>query len=287
MWVDYALRQAASFAFTLLRLLPLQRNNRSAGPIIPATGPCLISLTSHGKRLRTVHYTIESLAKGAVKAPIELWLDPEDYDAEWPAPLQRLAARGLRIRRSDGHYGPHTKYWGAFREVVGTGTTVVTVDDDMIYPVWFLQRLLYVAALRDDIVVAYRAHRIELRDGALLPYVKWSACNSCAPSVLHFATGVSGVLYPPSLIDYVVRQGDVFMQLCPTADDVWLHACELRSHHRVRQAYAQPRAFALVPAFRLTGLVRGNLTGGNDQQINRVYTAQDIAMLMEASAEQD
>lgn len=288
MWIGYAVRQLISVFLTLLRMLPLMLRNRLSRARIPAQGPVVISLTTHGRRINYVHYTIESIARGHVQAPIVLWLDAADFDAEWPPALHRLVGRGLQIRRSDGAYGPHTKYWGQFREVLGSDIRVATVDDDMIYPEWFLQRLLFIGELRTDAVVAYRAHRIELRGGELLPYVKWTAADTSAASFLHFATGVSGVLYPPSFIEYVVAQGDVFLDTCRRADDVWLHVCALRSGHPVRQVYAQPRHFAVIPTTQGGALVLGNtLMGGNDEQIARVYGPEDVALLRAASELED
>lgn len=287
-WIGYAVGQFASFFLTLLRMIPLALANRLSRSRVPREGEVIISLTSHGNRINRVHYTLESIFRGHEKAPVVLWLDRADYEAEWPVTLRRLVTRGLQVRCSDGDYGPHTKYWGQFREVAGSGTRVVTVDDDMIYPEWFLQRLLFIGDLRLDAVIAYRAHRIELREGKMLPYTKWTAADTCAASVLHFATGVSGVMYPASFIDYVVAQGDVFTGLSPRADDVWLHACALRSGHPIRQVYAQPRHFAVVPTTQVGALVVGNtLMGGNDEQIRRVYTQEDMNLLLGAHDRED
>ena len=288
MWISYVIRQVASTFLTLLRMLPLAGRNRFSRRQIPFDGDVVVSLTTHGKRLNQAYFTIESIARGHQKAPIVLWLDEPDFNSEWPDTIRRLVKRGLKVRCSDGMYGPHTKYWNLFRLVQGTGVRVVTVDDDMIYPEWFLQRLQFIGDLRNDAVVAYRAHRIELRDEKMLPYVKWTAADTSEASFLHFATGVSGVLYPTSFIDYVVEQGDVFLKTCKRADDVWLHVCALRSGHPVRQVYAQPRHFAVVPTTQVGALVVGNtLMGGNDEQIAKVYDAEDIARLIEASRVED
>lgn len=289
MWIDYVAHQVATAVPNFLRSVPLMVGNRVSRRRIPATSAenVIISLTSHGKRLRHVHLTIESIVRGNLSAPVILWLDPEDFDAEWPPSLRRLVARGLDVRRSPGHFGPHTKYWGTFQEVAGTGTRVVTVDDDMIYPEWFLERLLFIAQLRSDCVVAYRAHRIELRDDRLLPYKKWSAANTSDASLLHFATGVSGVFYPADFVAYVVAQGEAFMEVSPRADDVWLHVCALRSNHPVRQVFSHPRNFAVNPPAQREALRVGNLSGGNDVQISRAYTADDVARLVEIAAAED
>lgn len=290
MWIDYVAKQVAIAVPNFLRSLPLMVGNRISRRRVPQTSPdnVIISLTSHGARLRHVHLTIESIVRGNVTAPIVLWLDGPDYDSEWPPQLRRLVDRGLTVKRSDGRYGPHTKYWGTFREVAGTGTRVVTVDDDMIYPEWFLERLLFIAQLRGDCVVAYRAHRIELRGGKMLPYKKWSPANTSDASLLHFATGVSGVLYPAAFIEYSVAQGDVFMQVSPRADDVWLHLLALRSNHQVRQVFSHPRSFAVNPPAQRDALVHGNTVGGgNDEQIKNAYTDEDVAHLCAISAEED
>ncbi|AWB81181.1 glycosyltransferase [Corynebacterium yudongzhengii] len=290
MWVDYVVKQVATAVPNFLRSLPLMLDNRLSRRRIPQSSPedVIISLTSHGVRLRHVHLTIESIARGNTTAPIVLWLDDCDYDSEWPPQLRRLVERGLQIKRSDGRFGPHTKYWCTFREVEGTGRRVVTVDDDMIYPEWFLERLLFIAQLRSDCVVAYRAHRIELRDGALLPYRKWTPANTSDASFLHFATGVSGVYYPAAFVTHTVAQGERFLEVSPRADDVWLHLMALRSGHRVRQVFSRPRSFAVNPPAQRDALVHGNtMGGGNDEQIGRAYSDADVERLCAIAKEED
>lgn len=290
MWTDYVVKQVVAAVPNLLRSIPLMVANRISRRQVPSTSidDVVVSLTSHGSRLRHVHLTIESIARGNVTAPIVLWLDRTDYEGDWPPSLRRLVDRGLTVRCSDGNYGPHTKYWGTFLDVEGTGKRVVTVDDDMIYPEWFLERLLFISQLRSDIVVCYRAHRMELRDGRLLPYKKWSAVDTSAASHLHFATGVSGVLYPTGFVSYVVAAGERFMEVSPRADDVWLHLCALRSGFQVRQVFTHPRSFAVNPPAQREALVRGNtLGGGNDEQIGKAYTDEDVACLVSAAEVED
>lgn len=248
----------------------------------------VISLTTHGTRLNKVFYAIESLARGTVQAPIVLWLDEPDFNRKWPRSLRRLVRRGLEVRCSDGMFGPHTKYWPMFREVVGTGKRVATADDDIIYPIWWLDRLLETQAHRPDSVVCYRAHRIEMRDGDILPYAKWTSVDNCSPSFLHFATGVSGVLYPIVAIDALVAAGDSFLTVTPKADDIWLHAVELRNGIKVRQVFGYSRNFAIVPSTQLNGLIILNiLGGGNDEQMKKVYTDADKAVLQAAADEEE
>lgn len=166
-WINYVLGQVVSFFFTLLRMVPLAWLNRFSHTWFPETGEVIISLTSPGDRLKQAHYTLESIARGFVKAPVVLWLDQPDFDSKWPRSLCRLVKRGLQVRCSDGRYGPHTKYWGQFRQVAGSSARITTIDDDMIYPEWFLQRLFFIGNLRGE---------------KILPYLKWTAADTSRAS---------------------------------------------------------------------------------------------------------
>lgn len=217
MWVDYAARQAVAQIGAVARLPSLRLAVRSERFEFPADGHTVISLTSHGARLRTVHHTLASLLVGTRRVPTILWLDAEDFDAPWPEPLRELVERGLQVRRSDGHYGPHTKYYGTFRQLAGTGTSVITVDDDVLYPRWFVEKLVV-----DPLAVtAYRAHEIALVGEGFAPYTQWRSVRTTAPSPRHFATGVSGVAYPPAMVDFVAAQGDAFLRAASySAEDI-------------------------------------------------------------------
>lgn len=284
MWIDYALRQALRTAGTIARQPGLRLATRAKSLSFPQEGDTVISLTTHGQRLSTAVYCISSLLVGTRKLPVILWLDAEDYDRPWPAALTRLTDRGLQVRRSDGHYGPHTKYFGTFQELTGTGTRVITVDDDMMYPRWFVDKLLNAADADPECVVAYRAHTIELDGGAIAPYKDWSTTYTTAPSHLHFATGVSGVMYPASMVDYVAARGTEFADKAPSADDVWLNNCALRSGHQVRQVFPHPREFSVIPLSQRNALVRQNRwRGGNDAQIAQTYSSDDVERLIDAS----
>lgn len=284
MWIDYAARQVLATAWTVARQPGLRLATHAAHLSFPQHGDTVISLTSHGRRLSSAVYCISSLLAGTHRLPVYLWLDEEDYYRPWPAALDRLKERGLQVRCSDGKYGPHTKYYGAFQEFAGTGTRVITVDDDMMYPRWFVDKLLNAADADRECVVAYRAHTITLADGDIAAYKLWTATYTTEPSERHFATGVSGVLYPPSMVDYVAGLGTEFQEKAPTADDVWLNNCALRSDHLVRQVYPHPREFSVIPFSQKGALVRSNRwRGGNDAQIAATYTREDVEKLLAAA----
>lgn len=204
-------------------------NHRSPSPII-GDGDANVSLTSYGKRIATVWKTIETIGGGTVKPRrIILWLDDAAALADPPAPLKRLRARGLEIR-SCRDYGPHKKYFPYVCEVFPDEPerTLVTADDDVFYPPNWLEELL--AAHRPDGVTAFRA-RVR-SDG---PYRSWPNCTTTEPSERVFATGVSGVAYPPILLDALRDRGDKFTEVCPFADDFWLHFAAVATGVPIRQ----------------------------------------------------
>ena len=283
MWIDYALRQALGGVGALLRAPQLRVAARKSPARFPQEGSTVISLTSHGPRLKSAVVAISSLLVGTKRLPVYLWLDKEDFEGEWPKGLHALVEHGLQVRCSDGHYGPHTKYYGTFQEFAGTGTRVITVDDDMMYPKWFAEKLLNASDADPNNVVAYRAHEIVLQDGRLAPYKQWKSVQDTDPDPRHFATGVSGVAYPPAMVDAVAAQGTAFLECAPHADDIWLNRCALRTGHYVRQVFPHPREFSMVPASQGVALVRGNLRGGNDAQLRATYAQEDLGLLIDAA----
>ncbi|TVS23876.1 glycosyltransferase [Corynebacterium sanguinis] len=284
MWIDYAARQAIISLGAFVRAPRLKLAAEASPLSFPQEGSTVISLTTHGDRMATSVASIASLLMGTQLLPVFLWLDRADFESDWPEGLRGLVDRGLQVRCSDGAFGPHTKYFGTFAQFAGTDTRVITVDDDMMYPRWFAQKLLNASDADPHLVVAYRAHEIAFDGDELDIYRRWKRVFTTAPSHRHFATGVSGVVYPPSMVDYVADQGTDFLECAPNADDVWLNACALRSDHRVRQVFPHPREFSIVPGSQRTALVHKNLRGGgNDKQIEATYTRDDVEKLLHES----
>ncbi|MHA7662821.1 hypothetical protein [Mycolicibacterium sp. HS_4_1] len=155
-----------------------------------------------------------------------LWLADEAAIEKPPRTLRRLMRRGLEIKHC-GQFGPHSKYFPYVMADEPT-RTLVTADDDVYYPRNWLSKL--VAAHRPGEVTAYRA-----RIRSDTSYSTWPMCTTSEPSDRVFATGVSGVAYPPELLSELRRRGDSFLAVCPHADDVWLHFAALASGVNVRQ----------------------------------------------------
>ncbi len=265
---------------TRLKMRQLNLRNRfSKAPLCDPDGP-VVSLTSHRDRLATVYYTIESIGMGSRKpGRLILWLNEPAVVADPPRTLKRLAARALEIRLAED-FGPHTKYYPYVSGEPATALPLVTADDDIIYPWFWLAKLIEAHTADPSVIHCFRARRIDIQNGRMMPYNEWHLCSDAQPSHLNFITGVSGAIYPPAFQDYLRRQGSVFRGCCPFADDIWLSVAALRSGFRVAQVSAYPHHFRHIPGSQLVRLhTTNNLQGQNQVQLRKTFTEADLAAL--------
>lgn len=261
--------------FTLpLMLKRLKALNETASARVTGDVDAIVSLTSHGSRISTVHLTIESIARGTHRPRrLVLWLDEVDAVENPTAELQRLIDRGLEVRLSD-NLGPHTKYFPslALRDPDSL-QPLVTADDDIIYPRWWLHKLVASARDNPEGVHCYRAWEISVtEDGGIGPYRTWSRVYYTESSPRVFPTGVSGVIYPPAMLNELTRRGTEFLECSPRADDIWLHYVAISSGIQARQITRVPIHFPIVPETQDSGLMNENVAlSRNDEQITRTY----------------
>jgi hypothetical protein len=273
------LRQDARWTKLYLRLLHLQ-NLRSKAAVISPNGP-VVSITSYGPRLRTVYLALESIAAGSMlPSRLILWIEDEEIVSNPPPTLRRLAKRGLEVRLTQD-FGPHKKYYPYLISASRFDQPLVTADDDVLYSRWWLAGLARAHKQGANMVNCYRAHVMRLAHGKVQPYHTWDRCLSTEPSFRHFATGGSGCIYPASLLVALKNAGSKFLQVCPHADDVWLHANAVLAGFKIRQIRNRPADFPFVPGPQANGLSNINAgLGRNDEQIIRTYPPEVISRLL-------
>jgi hypothetical protein len=273
-----------------LNLRRLCRSNRHSRNSVVAPGGPVVSLTTHGERVRTVYLTIESIGLGALlPSRMILWLQDEEIYRHRPESLRRLESRGLEVCLTES-YGPHSKYFPYLMSTDTFHDPLATADDDMVYSSWWLAGLARAHNQDPRLVNCYRAHSMQLANGVIKPYLNWEICKTTEPSARCFATGASGCIYPVGFLGRLKRAGPGFLELCPKADDVWLHVNALRAGFKVRQIHNRPLNFPMIPGTQKNSLFQVNWTvcGGNNEQIRNTYTADDLKFLMSCteSAEQ-
>lgn len=260
-------------------LKSLEQSNLNSGELLTdASGP-VVSLTSHGERLQTVFYTIESVRRGSVKpSRIILWLDNEDKE-NVPETLLRLQKAGLEIYFSE-NIGPHKKYYPFIREQEEFEKPLVTADDDKIYARNWLENLLNAYNSDPSVIHCYGTRRIRLMNTRFIPQKEWNECGSHTPSHLNYIMGASGVIYPPKFLDFLKDAGDEFLSKCPTADDIWLTANALRAGFKISQVEKKPKMFMTIPGSQKQSLHTVNVVhGGNHHQLVNTFTDEDMQKL--------
>ncbi len=257
------------FVFTVMNLV----GNQS----VTGDGACAVSLTTYSKRTRWVFLSVESIARGAVRpSRLILWIDDEAILNDLPRTLLRLQRRGLEIRRTK-NYGPHKKFYSFVESEENFYLPLVTADDDIIYPRFWLRELLQSYLEYPTSVSCFRAHRVSISGSVIEPYRQWEPCLDDLPSFSSFSTGASGALYPPGLLRILKARGTDFLVVSPHADDVWLHASAVGSGFPTRQVHKSPIEFPVIPGTQGLALSRNNvLMDGNDRQIAATYREEDI-----------
>jgi hypothetical protein len=188
----------------------------------------VVSLTSYGRRLQDVCFTIESIMQQTMKPnKIVLWIDPTCSNEPLPEALIRQQARGLVVVvvediRSYKKLIPALK---AYPE-----DAIITIDDDAIYDFDIVERLIKAYQQNPTMIHACRTHVMDFdASGKLKPYMQWNLCTGDADDPRHrFLTGVGGTLYPRHALDDEVLNQEVFTSICRTADDVWFNAMALK-----------------------------------------------------------
>lgn len=263
-----------------LYLLKL-RNIFSTDLIIDPDSSVVVSLTSYGKRVENVYITIESISRGDMRpAELILWIDDDDILERLPKSLKRLKKRGLEIRKSED-IGPHKKYYPYVTSDKLKNKALVTADDDVLYPHDWLSVLNSEGEKSSKKIICYRAHTISFYDdGKIMKYVSWSPCRTNKPSVLNFATGVSGVYYDIEFQRILKDSGKLFLTCCPKADDVWLHRIAVLNGYEIKQIYTESANFPEIPGSQKNALANTNVSeSGNDKQIKDTYGADEINIL--------
>lgn len=198
----------------------------------------IVSLTTYGKRIHQVYLVIESIMQGSIKPnKIILWLDNSFKDKTLPKTLQLQQERGLEI--------DFCKDIRSYKKLIPTlkkypNDIIVTIDDDIIYDFDLLEKLINSYKKQPNAIHANRIHEMTFNEiGNIKPYMQWDwkINNTTDKKKTFFATFGGGALFPSHCFDQEVFNEDVFMNICPNADDVWFNAMALKNETPVVKAY--------------------------------------------------
>ena len=189
-----------------------------------------ITLTTTSKRLNNVNRVLESLEKQILRPKkIILYISEEPYlldngiAKDNPMILKLLKIPLVDIRWTN-NTGPYRKIMpfmdDYFSKKDKSNKIFITVDDDTLYPEYFVQNL-YDKYLEYDCIIAYRGRKIEKNSSKIVEYKSWTKA-SCIPKLFHIPTGKDGVLYSTRFFTKDILDIKMAKKLAQTTDDLWI-----------------------------------------------------------------
>jgi hypothetical protein len=222
-------RQAKRYAIALRSGEIATRNAaRAAGLWRPQiVDELVVSLTSFPVRIGKLHRVIRGLlAQSLQPRKIVLYLSLEEFpDRTVPKELAALTSDQFEIRFVEGNLRPYKKLLYALTDF--PGATILTVDDDNLYPSDCLERLWQASVANPRTVICVRGRSMRIEHGAIAHYMDWKVTRSSTPSFMIFPVGGWGILYPPGSLNPMIGQRETFTELAPLNDDVWFKAMSL------------------------------------------------------------
>ncbi len=235
----------------------------------------VVSLTSYGARINTVHLTLLSLLNQSVKpSKLILWLAEDEFTLEQlPNKLLALRQYGLEIA-----FCPDIR---SYKKLIPALTQYpqashVTFDDDILYPYRQLEQLLVAHQQSPDCVICHRAHAITSDShGKILPYLQWLYdSKETQASKKLMPVGIGGILYPVGSLNDEVLNQQAFMKHCPQADDLWFKAMAVKNN-TLTKLVDMPMPYENylhIPDSQINSLWQSNINK-NDQQLAAILTA--------------
>ncbi len=224
----------------------------------------VVSLTSYSKRFKTLPLVLNSIQNQTILPDkIELWIEENDK----PLLSDKIYKfKDVDIKICENGLFSYKKIIPSLKE--NDDRFIVTFDDDIIYPNNSLETLINQYKEYPGNIIANRVHKIKLRDTLPDKYIEWQK-NFKGDSNLNFFTGVGGVLYPPKCFNKEILDKKIFLDLCPSNDDIWLNWMAKLNNNKIKFSGIN-REFVMIKLIK-SGLFKKNVKQNyNDIQIKRI-----------------
>ena len=239
----------------------------------------IVTLTSFPERIKEVHLGITTLLNQTLKPDmIILWLAEDEFpnkEKDLPQALLNLQKYGLTIRWCE-NLKSYKKIVPALLEY--PDDILVTADDDLFYRKDWLELLYKSYEQNPDYLYGHRIKEIlTVKEGqnVTAKYLDMPV-NSQTENKNYLATSGAGLLFPPGSLYKDAARRELFMNLAPQGDDLWLWAMAELNNKKVKLVdghinklyYINPfRDFELVNA---KTLYSSNKLGMNDTQLQAI-----------------
>lgn len=188
----------------------------------------IVSLTSYGRRVShgVVYYTLVSLLRQKLQPRrIILWLSESEWcDATLSKKLSTLKDKGVEIR--------YYKNIRSYKKLIPTiqlcpNDCIMTVDDDIIYTKDTVEVIWQEHLKSPKAIICLNASLPIFENGVPSYYIQWRNLQASEKGITVFPIGCGGTLYPSCSLHSDLIREDLFMKLCPMADDIWFWFCGL------------------------------------------------------------
>ena len=242
----------------------------------------IISLTSYGSRLSELHYTIYSLVNQTVR-PEKILINLTSRDIkELPAAMYCFKQYGVEFVEVDD-IKSYKKLIPILQKY--PYKNIVTADDDLFYPKNWLEELWKAHIQNPTDIVCHITRKIEFENKKIKPYKNWSYNKvEKKPSFSNLILSGAGAWFPPHSLYKDVCNSDIFMQLSPTADDIWDYFMAILKGTKILQIQNSCSNLKYTNPYREYGICKGEKLGTinidegyNDKQFKAILEYYNIS----------
>lgn len=199
----------------------------------------IFSVTSYGNRVKNaLPYMLYSVINQTVSPKkVIVFLDNDNWnDGNLPSLLQKMKTLGIEFR--------YCKDIKSYKKIIPAlqlfpDNPIVTMDDDFYYHPHYVEWINEAYNKSDKQTVLGQWGCIpEKKDGTYIPYNEWKDCKFGDDNSPISFYGCC-CCYPPHIFDDEILKEELFMSLCPSADDIWLWAMEERQN--IKRAYIKQK----------------------------------------------
>ncbi|SBR52488.1 hypothetical protein [Halomonas sp. HL-93] len=232
----------------------------------------VVSLTTYSKRIHDVYLVLETICQQTVLPNrVILWLAEDEFDNNnLPISIKERMEFGLEVRFCDDIK--------SYKKIIPTienfpNSVIITLDDDVLYPADTIELLVNEHKKNPTSIIGNRAHEITYKKGKVMAYKKWiKETKNNSDNI--FLTGCGAILYPPNSLHKDVVKKEIFTEICPYADDVWLFF--MAKLNKTKIINAEGRDFR-----EFVELSDGYSEGLNKLNVDRGYNDKQIANVMD------
>lgn len=235
----------------------------------------VVSLTTFPPRIKHVVLTLKSILNQKVKpAKVLLYLSRKQFTYEsLPSELKKLERYGVEIKFVEEDLKSYKKLLYARKEF--PNMNILTADDDVCYPVNWLEKIVETSKIYPNDVIFYRGHILCDENNELLTYREMLKGNTkgIKTSMSFIPTGVCGILYPPDVMHQDWDRVELATELSPTGDDIWFKVMTLLLKKKCTRVYEYNVLFPPVLGSQKISLKKINVDSSennNDKQLKNV-----------------